>query len=142
MYHGLNSAAVFAHFKSTENYHEQRYQDFLQATQTIYITQHDQTIRYMAHPCTKGTSEFIMNQTNENHNTNTGKHTEKPNPGTVHISQSATEKYREELRQQRRAVSDFWSTHYKVNKDSSKVLPQQEVYQLYFSVNPNNSTTD
>ena len=124
MYHSLNSAAVFAHFKSTEYYHEQRYQDFLQATQTIYTTQHDETIRYMAYPHTKGASEFITNHTNENHNTNRGKHTENPNPGKIHISQSATEKYREELRQQRLAVSNFWSTHYKVDKGSSEVLPQ------------------
>ena len=54
----------------------------------------------------------------------------------------AKEIHRKQMRQQRKAISDFWKENYKVDAGSKEVLPQQEVYQLYLSMNPNNHKTD
>ena len=52
------------------------------------------------------------------------------------------EKDRKRLKQQRNAVSTFWSTHYTVNKQSSEVIPQEEVFQVYLRMDDNNKKTD
>ena len=59
--------------------------------------------------------------------------------GTHHPTknQDIIESDRKQLKMKRRAIKEFWSTNYQINKKAKEALPQLEVYQLYKKINEN-----